>query len=129
MADETESATSLIGADPSPGANRATAPVFEPASDFVVKTEHLPAAARIRAFEDEHLGKDCVRIGSQIERGYGSRFKELSDEKRRQHATLEKLIDAEQKLVDAHAALIQAEADHEAALVAAEPKPDATPSE
>lgn len=85
----------------------------------------LPAADRVRAFEDEHLGKEAVRIGGRIERGYGSPFAAMSDEKKRQYAALEKLVAAEQKLADAHAALIQAEADHEAALAAAEPKPDA----
>lgn len=85
----------------------------------------VPAAERVRAFEDEHLGKDAVRIGGRIERGSGSPFAAMSDEKKRQYAALEKLVAAEQKLADAHAALIQAEADHEAALATAEPKSDA----
>lgn len=83
------------------------------------------AADRVRAFEDKHLGKDAVRIGGRIERGSGSPFAAMSDEKKRQYAALEKLVAAEQKLADAHAAVIQAETDHEAALAAAEPKPDA----
>lgn len=84
----------------------------------------MPASDRVRAFEDEHVGKDAVRIGGRIERGSGSPFAALSPEKKRQYAALEKLVVAEQKLADAHAALVQAEADHEAALAAAEPKPD-----
>lgn len=78
------------------------------------------AADRLRAFEDEHVGKDAVRINGRIERGYGSRFKELSDEQRRQHAALEHLVDTERKLAEARTALIQAEADHEAALADAD---------
>lgn len=96
---------------------------------FVPQTDpprEVPAAERLRAFEDEHLGKGAVRIGGKIERGFGSPFAALSDEKKRQYAALEKLAGAEQKLADAHTALIQAEADHEAALAAAEPKLDAS---
>lgn len=85
----------------------------------------IPAADLLRAFEDEHVGEKTVRIGDRIERGYGSPFAALSDEKKRQYAALEKLVASEQKLADAHAALIQAEADHESALAATEPKPDA----
>lgn len=87
--------------------------------------EPVPAAARIRAFEDEHLGKDAVRINDRIERGSGSPFAALSPEHKRQYAALEKLVVAEQKLADAHAALIQADVEHDAALAAAEPAPDA----
>lgn len=84
----------------------------------------IPAGERLRAFEDEHVGKDAVRIGGRIERGSGSPFAAMSDEKKRQYAALEKLAAAEQKLADAHAALVEAEADHEDALAAAEPKPN-----
>lgn len=94
----------------------------------VVETEHLGATARLRAFEDEHLGKDAVRIRGRIERGSGSPYQDptiMPPELRRQHAALEKLIETEQRLTDAHTALLQAEADHEAALAAAEPRTDA----
>ncbi len=88
------------------------------------KPEPAPAVQRQRAFEDEHVGKDAVRINGKIERGSGSPFAALDAETKRQYAALERLVEAEQKLADAHAALIQADVDHEAALADAEPKPD-----
>lgn len=77
--------------------------------------EHTPAAARLRSFEDEHFGEDAVRIDGKIERGVGSPYADLSDEDRRKYEAIERLIVAEQKLADAHTALIQADADYEAA--------------
>lgn len=98
---------------------------IETVSETVSETsaEPMTAAARIRAFEDEHLGTECVRIGGKVERGYGSPFAAMSDDDKAQYAALEKLAVAEQKLADAHAALIAAETDHQAALDAVEPKP------
>lgn len=87
------------------------------------------APERLRAFEDEHLGKDCVRIRGKVERGSGSPYQLMSPELKAQYAALEKLIEAEQKLADARAAVLQAEADHAAALAALEAKPDAAPVE
>lgn len=90
------------------------------------------APARLRAFEDEHFGNDVVRIRGQIERGSGSPYQDpkiMPPELRRQHAALEKLIETERRLADAHTALLQAEADHEATLAATEPRPDAAPAE
>jgi hypothetical protein len=75
----------------------------------------MRAADRLRAFEDEHFGKDAVRIDGQIERGVGSPFASMTDEDRAKYGALERLVVAEQKLADAHAALVQADADHEAA--------------
>lgn len=153
MADETQnnSATTILGADDSPGANliktpeqlraEADQPIADsgrPVDDAAPAADHpapaeppapLSAAERLRAFEDAEVGKDAVRIGGRIERGYGSPFAALSAEKKRQYAALGKLVAAEQKLADAHAALIQAEADHQAALAEAEPMPDAPPAE
>lgn len=86
--------------------------------------EPVPAADRLRSFEDEHLGKDAVRIHDRVERGVGSPFQKLSDEHKRQYAALERLIGAEQKLASAHAALIAADTEHDAALSDVEPKPD-----
>jgi len=89
--------------------------------------ERADAATRLRAFEDEHLGKDAVRLHGRVERGSGSRFQNpqvMTLELRRQHAALEKLIESEQHLADAHAKLLQAEASHEALLAEAEPRPD-----
>lgn len=80
--------------------------------------EPTTAVERLRAFEDREFGPDAVRINDQIERGYGSPFKDMSEAKHRVYAVLEKLVAAEQKLADAHGALIQADADHEAAKAA-----------
>lgn len=78
------------------------------------------AAARLQAFEDEHLGVDAVRINGQIERGVGSAYAKMSDEERAQHVALENLVAAEAKLIDAHTALMKADADCEAAAAAVE---------
>lgn len=93
------------------------------AEDFhAVETAEEPklsAEQRLRAFEDDKLGPDAVRINGQIERGYGSKFRDLSEEDRNQHGKLEKLVEVEQKLTDARAALAVAEnayADAEAAV-------------
>jgi hypothetical protein len=89
--------------------------------DPVVAAEaETSAAARLKAFEDEHLGVDAVRINGQIERGVGSQFAKMSDAERAQHAALENLVAAEAKLIDAHTALMKADADCEAAAAAVE---------
>ena len=85
------------------------------------------AATRLRAFEDEHLGPDAVRIGGHVERGVGSPYSRLNPARHRHYEALEKAVASEQKLAAAHAALIQADADHEAVmaeLAAAEGAPD-----
>jgi hypothetical protein len=68
-------------------------------------------AARLRAFEDEVFGKRAVRINGQIERGVGSPYADMSDERKAQYAALEALVAAEQRLNDATGAAAQAEAD------------------
>lgn len=74
------------------------------------------AKERLRAFEDEILGEKAVRISGHIERGSGSHFQtKMTDEQRAHHAALERLVEAEQKLADASAALATAEAAHRAA--------------
>lgn len=78
--------------------------------------DDVPTRARLRAFEDHLFGKDAVRINGRVERGYGSKFKEMTAGQARHYAALEKAIIAEQKLADAHSALIGAEASHQAAL-------------
>jgi hypothetical protein len=98
-----------------------TKPTAKPAAPPEDKTS---AAARLRAFEDEVLGKDAVRIDGKIERGVGSKFARLTDEQRRQYDALEALALAEQKVVDAKGALFQAEAEHAEAIKATEPRPD-----
>jgi len=84
-----------------------------------------PAAVRLRAFEDEHFGTDVMRINGKIERGSGSPFQKMSDADKAKYAAIERLIETEQKLAEAHAALMTAESEHEAACAALEPKPDA----
>lgn len=74
--------------------------------------ETTSAADRLRAFEDEKIGPDVVRINGQIERGSGSPFQSLSDEDKATYAALERLIVAEQKLSDANAALAVAENEY-----------------
>lgn len=127
MADDTQTSDKPSFIAPGKSAD----PVLLDKGDSVVNLNpprETPAVDRLRAFEDEAFKGSqiqVVRIGDRIERGVGSAFAALSPEKKRQYAALEKLVEAEQKLADAHAAVIQAEADHEAALADAEPKPDA----
>lgn len=73
------------------------------------------SADRMRAFEDEVFGKDAVRIEGKIERGVGSPYAGMTDERKAQYAALEALVAAEQKLADATGAAAQAEADRVAA--------------
>lgn len=81
---------------------------------------HVPAAERLRAFEDQHLGKDVVRLHGHVEKGFGSKFKNMPERHHRHYAALEKLVHAEQHLADAHSALIAAEESHQAALTTAD---------
>lgn len=73
------------------------------------------ASARLRAFEDERFGPEAVRIEGKVERGHGSPFAVMSDEDKARYAALERLVETEQALADAHAALIAAQEAHEAA--------------
>lgn len=97
----------------------APAPAFvTPASKPVAKAAPADAANsadRIRAFEDEVFGKRAVRINGQIERGVGSPFASMTDERKAQYAALEDIVAAEQRLNEATAAAAQAEADRAAA--------------
>jgi len=74
------------------------------------------AAERLRTFEDTHLGKRAVRINGRVERGFGSPFKEMSPEKHAEYAALEKLVEAERKVDEAHANVTSATVAHETAL-------------
>lgn len=76
----------------------------------------IPAAERLRAFEDELFGKEAVRINGQVERGSGSRFQLMTPGQRRHYEALEALRPAEVRLAEASAELIAAETAHEAAL-------------
>lgn len=81
-------------------------------------TEPLSAAQRLRAFEDSEIGENAVRINGNIERGYGSRFKAMPEDKQRIYAALERLIVTEQELAEAETKYLQAGVDHDAALAA-----------
>lgn len=83
-------------------------------------SEPASAAQRLRAFEDEHLGPDAVRIGGHVEKGHGSAFKSLSPAHHGHYAALEKLVDAETKLGVATSAQAQAQAAYDAAKAHAE---------
>lgn len=83
-----------------------------------------PGIDRLRAFEDKHFGKDAVRINGRIERGSGSPYATAKPEVRRQYEMLEALIEADQRVADARAALAVAEEAHDRALAALENEPD-----
>lgn len=96
----------------------------KPVEKPILPPEHEPlidenpaadAKARLRAFEDEHLGLDTPRIGDKIERGIGAPIRHLSPELQAEHAALERLIDAEQKLAAAAGHLAAADVHHEEA--------------
>lgn len=81
------------------------------------------AAARLKTFEIEHLGregKEPVRINGEIERGVGSPYAKLTDEQRAHYVALEKLVEAEAALDAANAAKGKAEADCKIATSAVE---------
>jgi hypothetical protein len=86
----------------------ATKPAGAPRAPDQPKTD---SAARLRAFEDEVFGRRAVRIDGQIERGVGSPYAAMTDERKAQYAALEALVAAEQKLEAATSAVAQAEAD------------------
>jgi len=73
------------------------------------------AADRLRAFEDEVFGKRAVRMDGKVERGVGSPYAAMTDERKAQYAALEELVLAEQRLNDATAAVGAAEAQRVAA--------------
>lgn len=74
-----------------------------------------PAQSRLRAFEDRVFGKDAVRINGRVERGFGSKFKDMSANQALHYAALEKLIIGEKRLADARTAALDAENAHRAA--------------
>lgn len=97
----------------------------------------ISARDRIRAFEDEHLGPDAVRINGEVERGHGSAFKALSPALHRHYAALERLVAAEIALGEAAAVHSQAQVAYDtaaavaddSAVVAEEPQPQREPAE
>jgi hypothetical protein len=92
-----------------------------PVVDQFEASEPASAAQRLRAFEDEHLGADAVRIhGDRVERGSGSLFQRLPPEKRKAHELIEKTVETERNLAHAREKLAIAENTHNAAVAAAE---------
>jgi len=83
------------------------------------EAEAPDARAKLRAFENEHLGEDVPRVNGQIEKGHGSLFhQKLDDDQKRTHSALEQLVHAEDELQKANANLAKAERDHDAAAAA-----------
>lgn len=97
------------------------APVAEPVA---APAEPEDAQQRLRDFEDKNVGVDAVRVEGKIERGIGSKFSLMSEEQRAEHAALERLVEAEQNLLRATAALAEAKAEFTAALEAADAHAD-----
>jgi len=95
-------ATKLADIPPTPPPPVTTSPVVVP------EPELDTAKAKLRAFEDEHLGKDVVRIGGEIEKGHGSPYAGMKPERRRHYEALERLVEAEQRLDAANVALTNA---------------------
>jgi hypothetical protein len=90
----------------------------KPATD--IKPDPTTAVARLRAFEDKHLGRKAIRSkDGHVERGYGSPFKAMTPEQHAEHAALEKLVEAEAKVDHANAKLSAAKTELETAKVAA----------
>lgn len=78
------------------------------------------AAERLRAFEDAEFGADAVRVGGHIERGSGSKFSFMTPAKKREYATLERLVEAEAALSIAASAHSAAQSDFDTAAAAAD---------
>jgi hypothetical protein len=105
-----------------------TAPVIKPEEpatkkDWISGAGTKPAtdtgAAKLRAFEDKHLGRKAMRNKEgHVERGYGSTFKAMTPEQHAEHAALEKLVEAEAKVDEANVALSAAKVAVEAAKAA-----------
>lgn len=124
MTDETNTDTVNDSLNADRKAAQAAAPEPEPQPEN-------DAAARMRAFEDQHIGADAHRIDGQVERGVGSLYSRLSPARHRHYEALERLVASEQKLAAAHAALIQADVEHDEAMAAAdaaESEPDVPPA-
>jgi hypothetical protein len=92
----------LADIPPTPPPPVTTMPVAVP------EPEPDTAKAKLRAFEDEHLGKDAVRIGGEIEKGHGSPYAGMRPDRRRHYEALERLVEAEQRLDAANVALTNA---------------------
>jgi hypothetical protein len=101
---------------PAAGQSAQASPFDYRPGDESFSATKLTAAEKLRAFEDEHIGEDAVRIGGDIERGVGSKYQGMTDDQRAHHTALENLVAAEKQLADATAALATAQANADAAI-------------
>jgi hypothetical protein len=100
----------LAGADPKhPPKPQFVAAEPDPESDV---------AGRRRAFEDNYLGKDAVRINGQVERGVGSPYSRLSEHRKREYDALERAEMAELRLAEVRASAMAIEAEYNDAIAA-----------
>jgi hypothetical protein len=89
------------------------------AADKAKPADHQTARDQLRAFEDEHIGKDAVRNKQgHVERGFGSKFKTLDMDPswHDRYVVLEKMVEAEDKVNAANIALSTAKAAYDSAL-------------
>lgn len=84
-------------------------------TETVTISGNTAAAARLRAFEDEHFGEDAVRIDGQVERGSGSAYQMMSEPRQKHYRALEHAVEVELKVDAARAQLSAAEGDMAAA--------------
>jgi hypothetical protein len=96
----------LFGGAPEPEAGPGSGP--EPAGD-------VAAATRLREFEDKQFGRKEPRIAGEVQRGYGSKHRDMPQDAKTHHAALERAVVAEKTLADARAKLAEAEAGMEVA--------------
>lgn len=82
----------------------------------------IGAAERLAAFEKEHMtvqhddGSSHLHVHGGIEKGVGSPYANLSDQKKAHHTALEQLVAAEKAHAEATTAMAAADAALEAAV-------------
>jgi hypothetical protein len=88
-------------------------------SGYGAKPATDTGTAKLRAFEDKHLGRKAMRNKEgHVEKGYGSPFKAMTPEQHAEHASLEKLVEAEAEVDAANVKLSAAKSAVEAAKAA-----------
>jgi hypothetical protein len=124
MPDETDPhgtgapSTSIFGQGAPPSAP--TPPPAAPLVTTQAAKAPVTAADQLRAFEDDHFGKDAPRINGELERGVGSPYSRMTHYQKRHYESLEHLVKAEKKVADATAELETAKAKHVAAVKVSE---------
>lgn len=106
-----DGAVTGVKSDPATGAMEVSKADVAQDTGAVSSSGRVPAAQRMRAFEDAELGMDAVRINGEIERGSGSLYGRLSKEKRDEWDGLNALAAAEVSLAIAEQATAAAQAD------------------